>query len=332
MVLNPAHAPDIVPWLGGAATTGVRSRGEGARRCTIGPMRRRVALTVLAILLTLALAPLGAGGQAPPGPTIRHQFRTDGLPAAGPMELLKWVLDYAPGAATPPHTHAGLLLGTQLEGEVTFSHGGHGGTERVYRTGETLIEMPGEVGLARNAGPGRLLAMISMVAPAGSPPSTPQPGGPAPAPPPPTTLYLYRTAALIPAEPYEVAHAVLDFAPGAQTPLHTHPGQVVVTVLEGELTFTTGGAEKTYQVGESFVELPEVVGQARNAGTTRTTVLATYLLPKGAPLSTPVTTPGLPATGAGGTVQRSALPLVALLLGTLLLAGGWGVRRRLGGA
>jgi hypothetical protein len=35
---------------------------------------------------------------------------------------------------------------------------------------------------------------------------------------------------------------VLDFAPGAQTPPHTHPGQVVGTVLAGEITFTTGGA------------------------------------------------------------------------------------------
>ena len=65
------------------------------------PMRRRVALTATAILLTLVLAPLGTGGQAPPAPTIRHQFRTAGLPAAGPRELATFINEYAPGAARP---------------------------------------------------------------------------------------------------------------------------------------------------------------------------------------------------------------------------------------
>jgi quercetin dioxygenase-like cupin family protein len=265
-------------------------------------MRRRVALTALALVLTLALAPLGAGGQAPPGPTIRHQFRTAGLPPGGPMELAKFINEYAPGAETVAHTHPGLVVGTLIEGENTCLCGA---LTRTYRLGESLIERPGEVAVYRNTGTTRARVMASIVLPKGAPLSTPQPGAPPPAVAP-TALYLSRVDAAIPAGPYEVAHAVLDFAPGAQTPPHTHPGQTVVTVLEGALTFRTGGTERTFGVGESFSEPGEMVGQALNTGAVRTTVLVTYLLPQGAPLSTPVPqAPGLPATGAGGAPPRA---------------------------
>ena len=125
----------------------------------------------------------------------------------------------------------------------------------------------------------------------------------------------------------------LDFAPGAQTPLHTHPGQVVSTLIDGGLTFTTGGATKVYKTGESFVELPGVVGQARNAGSAPAAVMAVLLRPKGAPLSVPVapappatgiggTLPGLPSTGAGGGTISPVVPaplgLAALGIGALV--------------
>ena len=51
-------------------------------------MRRRVALLAMTILLTFVLSPLAAGGQQPPGPTTRDQFRAAGLPAAGAVEVV----------------------------------------------------------------------------------------------------------------------------------------------------------------------------------------------------------------------------------------------------
>ena len=170
--------------------------------------------------------------------------------------------------------------------------------------------------------------MGTMVLPKGAAPSTAEPGEPSAASPAPTTFYIHRTDAIIPTGAYEVAHTVLDFVPGAQTPPHTHPGQVIGTVLEGEITFTTQGTTKVYKAGEIIVELPGVVGQARNAGGAQATVLAVYLLPKGAPLSTPVATPGMPNTGGGGTAQFTPAPLTVLLLGGAFLAIGWGLRRR----
>jgi len=297
-------------------------------------MRRRSLLATLALILALVL-PVAVAAEDPPAPTTRHQFRTAGLPVAGPAEMVTWVLDFAPGSATPPHTHPGMLLGTQLEGENTFTSGG---ADKVYKTGETLTELPGVVGVSANKGAVRNRALVSIVLPKGAPQGTPQPGAPAPAIAP-VTSYLFRADATIPNGPYEVAQSVIDFAPGAQTPAHTHAGQVFVTVLEGELTFRTGGADRVYKVGESFIEQPGVPAQARNAGTTRATVMATYLLPQGAPLSNPVTTPappptgsggnlpGMPNTGAGGGEQLPVGWLVLLACGALV-AGGALLKRR----
>jgi quercetin dioxygenase-like cupin family protein len=249
-------------------------------------MRYRVAFVIVALLLTVGMAPTVAAD--PPLNTTRHMFRTDGLPVSGPMEMVKYVNDYAPGAATPPQTHPGLLVATVLEGSLIVSHGG---TEKVYGVGDSFTEMPNEVGMERNATAGRTRVMVSVVVPKGAPPATPEPGGPSPAAALPTTLYLFRTDAAIPTGGYDVAHAVFDFVPGAQSLAHTHPGQAFVMVLVGGITFREGGTEKVYGVGESYVETPGVVGQVFNTAGTMTTLVTTLLLPRGAALSTPVAVP-----------------------------------------
>ena len=287
-------------------------------------MRRRSIVAILFLILALVL-PVAVAAEDPPGPTPRLLYRVAGLPVAGPAEMVTFVADFPPGAATPAHTHPGQVLVTVLEGAITFRTAGG---EKVYKVGESFIEPPGVVVTGVNTGTTRTRLMVSMVIPKGVPPSAPQPGGPTPAPAAPTNLYLARADAVLPANPYEVAQSVVDFVPGAQTPAHTHPGQVFVTVLEGEVTFRMAGGEKVYKLGESFIEPPGVVVAGVNTGTTRTTLLVTYLLPQGAALATPVATPGMPNTGAGGPAQRALAPLVALLLAGLLLAGSWGRRHR----
>jgi quercetin dioxygenase-like cupin family protein len=234
--------------------------------------------------------------------------------------MVTFLNEYAPGAQTPPHTHPGLTLVTVLEGSVTVRLGGG---EKVYKVGESFTEVPGETLTALNLGQAKARLAASIVLPKGAAPSTPQAGAPAPSIAP-TSLYLLRADAFFPGDAYEVVQQVLDFAPGAQTPLHSHPGQVFVTVIAGEITFTTGGATKVYKTGESFIELPEVVGQARNAGTGQATVMATYLLPKGSALSTPMTMPGTGGGGMSGRVDTVRLVVgvgIATLLMAVVLAG-----------
>lgn len=53
----------------------------------------------------------------------------------------------------------------------------------------------------------------------------------------------------------EVRMERVDFAPGADSPPHRHPGHVFVYVLEGEVVSALEeGAEVTYKAGSSFYE------------------------------------------------------------------------------
>jgi quercetin dioxygenase-like cupin family protein len=85
----------------------------------------------------------------------------------------------------------------------------------------------------------------------------------------PTVVWQFRAPGAPQAERFNLVQGRLHFEPGAATPVHTHPGQVIVTMLEGENTFTMNGMVHLYRAGESFVELPGEPMQARNAGTTR---------------------------------------------------------------
>ena len=60
-----------------------------------------------------------------------------------------------------------------------------------------------------------------------------------------------------------------------------------------------------------------------NAGAVPASLMITFLLPKGAPLSTPAAAmPGLPRTGAGGAPAWAELPVQLLALAALPLALG----------
>src|SRR5215211_3422653 len=70
-------------------------------------------------------------------------------------------------------------------------------------------------------------------------------------PPGPVVKYQFRVAGLPQPARFNVVQNILNFDPGAATPFHRHPGQVLATVLEGELTFNSNGVEKIYKAGDS---------------------------------------------------------------------------------
>ena len=310
-------------------------------------MRRFTALAAV-IALFLALGNNAALGQAPPTPVTRHQFRVEGVPLSGPYDLVQQTLHFAPGAATPWHTHPGQILVTVVEGELTLRTRD---TEKVYKTGESFAEMPGHLQQAHNTTAANTVVVVSFVLPDGAPLSTPEPGDTTP-PPRPVAGWQSRTDALPPPSAYDVLQVVLDFAPGNATAWHTHPGQLLVTVLEGELTFNVNNADRVYRAGESFVELPNEVAQARNVTGARTTVLVTGLLPRGAPFSqaAPAAAPAPAPAPAPAEPQPPALPetsgpvpqpvelpntgmdrrpMPVLVVAAVLLLGGAAVRRRM---
>ena len=88
--------------------------------------------------------------------------------------------------------------------------------------------------------------------------------------------------------PAELVQAVLDFPPGTVVPAHVHVGAAYVTILAGELLVEGPDGPPTYRAGDTLVEQPGQVYAAANPGDTPASLVVTYLVPKGAPVTTVV--------------------------------------------
>ena len=88
---------------------------------------------------------------------------------------------------------------------------------------------------------------------------------------------------------HEAIMARGEFIPGAAVPKHTHPGEEVGYILEGEVTFEIAGKPPTVlKAGEAFFIPAGTVHAAKNTGKGEAKVLSTYIVEKGKPLATPV--------------------------------------------
>jgi quercetin dioxygenase-like cupin family protein len=104
-----------------------------------------------------------------------------------------------------------------------------------------------------------------------------------------------------PTAPFEAVQMVVDFPVGTRVGRHVHGGPGYITMLTGELAMTIGDAPtRAYKADESFVEPFKVVAEGANLTTESASVLVTYLLPVGAPVTTVVP--------SGPSAQAAALP------------------------
>ena len=257
-------------------------------------MAVRAPLLVLAALLAL-LPPAGlAGGQElPPGPTAAYQAGPLQAPAGSADfdEVLVLLLDFAPGAATPAHTHGGVAFVSVVEGELARQIGD---SHQVYAAGEGWAEPLGEVHSAHNPGVVPARALVTFLLPPGAAPTTVAEGGAAGAAPPGPTV-AYQSARVPVPQPAggfdEARFALLDFAPGAATPRHTHGGLTVVAVIDGELTRRIGDDARTFGPGEVWLEPAGEVHSAHNESGQAASVAVAFLLPQGAATTTAVAEP-----------------------------------------
>lgn len=80
-----------------------------------------------------------------------------------------------------------------------------------------------------------------------------------------------------------------EFDPGFGTGRHTHPGEEMTYILEGEIELRVEGqAPRVVRSGETFFLPAGVVHEGVNSGNVRTKVLATYIVDKSQPLAAPV--------------------------------------------
>ncbi len=249
---------------------------------------KRIMLSVLLVAAALVAAcgggttTVAAKPSTPPGPVTKYRNVLPGQTVTAPIDLIQTVLYFAPGAASVVHTHTSSNLGTVLQGQVTVKMASG---DKQASAGEMLIEPLNQRVQAVNLGSGDAMVAVAFPVLHGAKPTTPVAGQPAPAMPN-KTLYSFTLASLSISGGYGMVQQVLDFAPGAQTLKHRHGGPGVITVIQGQVTLNTDGVEKTYRIGESFSETPGQSLQAFNRGTTELIVVATYLLPDGAQLTT----------------------------------------------
>ena len=87
---------------------------------------------------------------------------------------------------------------------------------------------------------------------------------------------------------YEALVAKVEVTPGARAGRHTHPGDEISYVAEGEIELLIDGQPpRVMKTGESFVVPAGVVHDARNAGPSVARLIGVYLVEKGKPLASP---------------------------------------------
>jgi quercetin dioxygenase-like cupin family protein len=86
--------------------------------------------------------------------------------------------------------------------------------------------------------------------------------------------------------------ARVEIAPGGVAGWHTHPGDEISYVMEGEaLLLIAGQAPRPVAAGQAFVVPAGVVHSARNEGSVATKLVGVYVVEKGQPLATPASAP-----------------------------------------
>lgn len=86
----------------------------------------------------------------------------------------------------------------------------------------------------------------------------------------------------------EAVVARVEVAPGAKAGRHTHPGDEISYVMEGEATLLVDGQPpRQVKAGESFVVPAGVVHDAHNNGTAPIKLVGVYVVEKGKPLASP---------------------------------------------
>jgi quercetin dioxygenase-like cupin family protein len=91
---------------------------------------------------------------------------------------------------------------------------------------------------------------------------------------------------------YEAVVARVEVAPGLTGEWHTHPGDEITYVLEGEAELLVAGQPpRRISAGEAIVIPRGTVHNARNSGSAPVRALSVYVVDKSKPLATPASAP-----------------------------------------
>jgi quercetin dioxygenase-like cupin family protein len=90
----------------------------------------------------------------------------------------------------------------------------------------------------------------------------------------------------------EAVVARVEVAPGGVAGWHTHPGDEISYVMEGDVTLMVAGQPpRKVAAGEGFVIPAGVVHNAKNDSATAVKLVGVYVVEKGKPLASPASAP-----------------------------------------
>jgi quercetin dioxygenase-like cupin family protein len=246
-----------------------------AKVLSIGFNRQFLKLNlVLVVLLLLGALSATAQDAITSSPTVVSQAWFPGLSIGDTFAKSLLIIEFPPGGGVPLHTHGGAHVVTVLDGAVTVVEDG---VETVYEAGESFTEAAGHIHEAFNAGEVPAHVAATWLLTEGAARTTLEGDG-ASERPAITVVSQAEYPDLKMDGLFVELVRVLDFAPGAGVPFHSHGGPHLVLVLEGAITVTEEDVETVYEAGESFTEAAGHVHQARNAGDVPARVAATWLL------------------------------------------------------
>jgi quercetin dioxygenase-like cupin family protein len=84
----------------------------------------------------------------------------------------------------------------------------------------------------------------------------------------------------------EVVQVRVELEPGVEFPLHTHPGEEVIYVIEGVWEYEIDGKTVKAEAGDVLFIPAGTIHSAKNSGSGDAAELATYIVEKGKPLLT----------------------------------------------
>ena len=88
---------------------------------------------------------------------------------------------------------------------------------------------------------------------------------------------------------FEAVLVAVEIPVGGREGRHTHSGTAMIHVLDGAITLDYEGKPTvTYKAGESFFVDAGKVHEGINKGTVPSKAIATFVIPKGQPVTTPV--------------------------------------------
>jgi quercetin dioxygenase-like cupin family protein len=236
--------------------------------------------------------PVGSGlAQQPatpapiPGPLNRYPTRFIIADAPEQFDQVLMVVDFPPGAWTPPHMPGGNVYNTVVDGAVSIRPMGSTSAD-TYEAGTTFVANAGEYVEVGNGGDVGARMISTTILPNDATLTTYAMTPPVERSPSPVIVGQGSINIDRPSRVFDLAQMVVDFEPGMWTAPHMHGGYDLSMVATGGLTLERVGKVEPLELGQAFVNAPGVYHRVGNETGDFAQAAATLLVPTGATLTT----------------------------------------------